>query len=83
MLPCTGPDAAREAVLGPFAGLSGVLAANFNVVTGMGGSPGTLERDITHARWLGATELRLYPRRGSASGPDLDAVGDALSRIGR
>ncbi|KQX79621.1 hypothetical protein AB0K86_24450 [Streptomyces clavifer] len=82
VLPCTGPDAAREAVLGPFAGLSGVLAANFNVVTGMGGSPGTLERDVAHARSLGATELRLY-HAGLASGPDLDAVGDALSRIGR
>ncbi|MET8173547.1 hypothetical protein [Streptomyces clavifer] len=82
VLPCTGPDAAREAMLGPFAGLSGVLAANFNVVTGMGGSPGTLERDVAHARSLGATELRLY-HAGLASGPDLDAVGDALSRIGR
>ncbi|WP_069172203.1 hypothetical protein [Streptomyces griseus] len=82
VLPCTGGDAAREAVLGPFAGLSGVLAANFNVVTGMGGSPGTLERDAAHARALGAGELRLY-HAGLASGPDLDAVTGALSRIGR
>ncbi|MEU5718171.1 hypothetical protein AB0G71_20745 [Streptomyces sp. NPDC020403] len=82
VLPCTGGDAAREAVLGPFAGLSGVLAANFNVVTGMGGSPGTLERDTVHARALGAGELRLY-HAGLASGPDLDAVARALSRIGR
>ncbi|MFE5242213.1 MULTISPECIES: hypothetical protein [unclassified Streptomyces] len=80
VLPCTGGDAAREAVLGPFAGLSGVLAANFNVVTGMGGSPGTLARDAAHAASLGAGELRLY-HAGLASGPDLRAVADALSAV--
>ncbi|MEU1126197.1 hypothetical protein ABZ371_22190 [Streptomyces sp. NPDC005899] len=82
VLPCTGGEAAREAVLGPFAGLTGVLAANFNVVTGMGGSPATLERDAAHARALGAGELRLY-HAGLASGPDLEAVAGALSRINR
>ncbi|WP_103514298.1 hypothetical protein [Streptomyces sp. SM10] len=80
VLPCTGGDAAREAVLGPFAGLSGVLAANFNVVSGMGGSPGTLERDAAHAASLGADQLRLY-HAGLASGPDLDAVTKALSAV--
>ncbi|MEU5167711.1 hypothetical protein [Streptomyces mutomycini] len=80
VLPCTGGDAAREAVLGPFAGLSGVLAANFNVVTGMGGSPGTLERDAAHAASLGADELRLY-HAGLASGPDLEAVTKALLAV--
>ncbi|MFC8229179.1 hypothetical protein [Streptomyces sp. NPDC057287] len=80
VLPCTGGDAAREAVLGPFAGLSGVLAANFNVVSGMGGSPGTLERDAAHAASLGADQLRLY-HAGLASGPDLDAVRKALSAV--
>lgn len=80
VLPCTGGDAAREAVLGPFAGLSGVLAANFNVVSGMGGSPGTLERDAAHAASLGANELRLY-HAGLASGPDLSAVTGALSAV--
>ncbi|MFG2431171.1 hypothetical protein [Streptomyces sp. NPDC048590] len=80
VLPCTGGDAAREAVLGPYAGLSGVVAANFNVVTGMGGSPSTLARDAAHAASLGAGELRLY-HAGLASGPDLSAVGDALSAI--
>lgn len=80
VLPCTGPDAAREAVLGPYAGRSGVLAANFNVVTGMGGSPGTLARDAAHAASLGAGELRLY-HAGLASGPDLRAVTDALSAL--
>ncbi|MEV2247206.1 hypothetical protein [Streptomyces sp. NPDC049970] len=80
VLPCTGADAAREAVLGPFAGLAGVLAANFNVVTGMGGSPGTLVRDAAHAVSLGANELRLY-HAGLASGPDLEAVRDALPHL--
>lgn len=80
VLPCTGGDAVREAVLGPFAGRGGVLAANFGVVTGMGGSPATLERDAAHARSLGAGELRLY-HAGLASGPDLAAVARALSRV--
>lgn len=80
VLPCTGLDAVREAALGPFAGRGGVLAANFGVVTGMGGSPATLERDAAHAASLGADQLRLY-HAGLASGPDLDAVADALSRL--
>ncbi|MFD4757381.1 hypothetical protein ACFWOJ_00380 [Streptomyces sp. NPDC058439] len=82
VLPCTGGEAAREAVLGPFAGRDGVLAANFTVVTGMGGSPATLERDAAHAASLGANQLRLY-HAGLASGPDLDAIAGALSRLGR
>lgn len=82
VLPCTGTDAAREAVLGPFAGREGVLAANLTVVRGMGGSPGTLERDAAHAASLGANQLRLY-HAGLASGPDLEAVAEALSRLGR
>ncbi|MEU1491173.1 hypothetical protein ACFYPA_36365 [Streptomyces sp. NPDC005775] len=82
VLPCTGQDAAREAVLGPFAGRAGVLAANLTVVRGMGGSPGTLERDAAHAASLGANQLRLY-HAGLASGPDLEAVTGALSRLGR
>lgn len=81
VLPCTGADPAREAVLGPFAGRAGVLAANFGVVTGMGGSPGTLERDAAHAASLGADQLRLY-HAGLASGPDLEAVAAALARLG-
>ncbi|MER5633359.1 hypothetical protein [Streptomyces nitrosporeus] len=85
VLPCSGGDAAREAVLGPFAEPSarhgGVLAANFSVVGGMGGSPATLARDAAHARDLGATEIRLY-HAGLASGPDLDAVREALTASG-
>ncbi|MFJ5722819.1 hypothetical protein [Streptomyces sp. NPDC093149] len=82
VLPCTGGDAVREAVLGPFAGREGVLAANFTVVSGMGGSPATLERDAAHAASLGANQLRLY-HAGLASDPDLRAVAGALSRLGR
>lgn len=82
VLPCTGGDAAREAVLGPFAGRGGVLAANLTVVRGMGGSPDTLERDAAHAASLGANQLRLY-HAGLASDPDLEAVARALSRVGR
>ncbi|WP_326696898.1 hypothetical protein OG909_05935 [Streptomyces sp. NBC_01754] len=80
VLPCTGGDTAREAVLAPFAAHGGVLAANFGVVSGMGGSPATLERDAAHARSLGAGELRLY-HAGLASGPDLATVASALSRL--
>lgn len=82
VLPCTGTNAAREAALGPFAGRGGVLAANLTVVRGMGGSPGTLESDAAHAASLGANQLRLY-HAGLASGPDLEAVAGALSRLGR
>ncbi|MFF8711670.1 hypothetical protein ACF07T_09545 [Streptomyces sp. NPDC015184] len=82
VLPCTGADAAREAVLGPFAGREGVLAANFCVVTGMGGSPAALERDAAHAASLGANQLRLY-HAGLASDPDLAAVAGALARLDR
>ncbi len=82
VLPCSGGDGARETVLGPFAGRGGVIAANLTVVRGMGGSPGTLERDAAHAASLGANQLRLY-HAGLASGPDLEAVAEALSRLGR
>ncbi|MFE7325275.1 hypothetical protein ACFU8W_09900 [Streptomyces sp. NPDC057565] len=82
VLPCTGGDAGRETYLGPFAGRQGVVAANFTVVTGMGGSPATLERDAIHAASLGANQLRLY-HAGLASDPDIEAVAEALSRLGR
>ncbi|MFC9234544.1 hypothetical protein ACFTZI_37175 [Streptomyces decoyicus] len=57
------------------------VAANFTVVSGLGGSPGTLAADAAHAASLGATELRLY-HAGLASDRDLAAVGDALREIG-
>ncbi len=57
------------------------IAANFTVVSGLGGSPGTLAADAAHAAALGATELRLY-HAGLASDRDLAAVGDALREIG-
>ncbi|BBA96592.1 putative alanine-rich protein [Actinacidiphila reveromycinica] len=80
VLPCTGGPAAREAVLTPFAAHrreDTVLAANFTVVAGMGGSPGTLAADAAHAAALGATELRLY-HAGLAGEADLAAVREAL-----
>lgn len=82
VLPCTG--GAAEEMLGPFAEHrtdSTVLAANFTVVGGMGGSPGTLADDAAEAASLGATELRLY-HAGLASDADLEAVTEALSRLG-
>lgn len=79
VLPCTG--GAAERLLPAFAdhrGESTVLAANFTVVSGMGGSPDTLARDAARAAELGATELRLY-HAGLASEADLTAVRAALS----
>ncbi|MDN3295117.1 hypothetical protein QWM81_13840 [Streptomyces ficellus] len=81
VLPCTGGGA--ETVLPPFAAharVDTVLAANFTVVTGMGGSPATLAADAARARELGATELRLY-HAGLASTPDLAAVTKALRAL--
>ncbi|GAA3194613.1 hypothetical protein GCM10010451_50920 [Streptomyces virens] len=77
VVPCTG----GAGLLTPFAreGRDGaVLAANFTVVSGMGGSPGTLAADAAEARRLGATELRLY-HAGLASDGDLEAVRSALA----
>ncbi len=77
VVPCTGDPGP----ITPFAreGREGaVLAANFTVVSGMGGSPGTLAADAAEARRLGATELRLY-HAGLASDADLAAVRSALS----
>ena len=79
VVPCTG-DAG---LLTPFAGEASedtVLAANFTVVSGMGGSPGTLAADADRARRLGATELRLY-HAGLASDGDLAAVRTALAGL--
>ncbi|GGS99737.1 MULTISPECIES: hypothetical protein [Streptomyces] len=77
VVPCTG----GTALLAPFAGQARagtVLAANLTVVSGMGGSPGTLAADAARARADGATELRLY-HAGLASDGDLAAVREALS----
>ncbi|MFE1976231.1 hypothetical protein [Streptomyces hygroscopicus] len=85
VLPCTGGEAARSAVLPPFVPHRGertVLAANFTVVTGMGGSPATLARDAAHAARLGADEIRLY-HAGLASDQDLAAVRTALTELSR
>ncbi|MGJ5750671.1 hypothetical protein FB563_5024 [Streptomyces puniciscabiei] len=77
VVPCTG----GTALLAPFAEAAGertVLAANLTVVSGMGGSPGTLAADAARARAQGATELRLY-HAGLASDGDLTSVREALS----
>ncbi|MET9527950.1 hypothetical protein [Streptomyces coeruleorubidus] len=76
VVPCAG----GAGTLTPFArqGKAGaVIAANFTVVSGMGGSPGTLAADAAEARRLGATELRLY-HAGLASDSDLATVAEAL-----
>ncbi|MFD8282413.1 hypothetical protein ACFV47_24895 [Streptomyces solisilvae] len=83
VLPCTGGEAARSGVLLPFVPHRTertVLAANFTVVAGMGGSPATLAQDAAHAVELGADELRLY-HAGLASDQDLEAVRTALAEL--
>ncbi|WP_406366818.1 hypothetical protein [Streptomyces sp. NBC_00645] len=83
VVPCT----AGAGPLTPFAeaveaGARGrVLAANFTVVSGMGGRPETLAADVAHAVGLGATELRLY-HAGLASERDLERVREVLARLG-
>ncbi|MEV5547841.1 hypothetical protein AB0L35_17180 [Streptomyces sp. NPDC052309] len=79
VVPCTG----GAGLLTPFAErrrAGTVLAANFTVVTGMGGSPATLAADAARARDLGATELRLY-HAGLAPDADLEAVRSALGGL--
>ncbi|MFI8188161.1 hypothetical protein ACIF8T_05015 [Streptomyces sp. NPDC085946] len=79
VVPCAGGPGLLE----PFAGqgrADAVVAANFTVVSGMGGSPGTLAADARRARERGATELRLY-HAGLASDGDLEAVRAALAAL--
>lgn len=79
VVPCAG----GPGLLTPFAeqGREGaVIGANFGVVSGMGGSPGTLAADAARARELGATEMRLY-HAGLASDGDLAAVRAALAGL--
>ncbi|GAA1884791.1 hypothetical protein [Streptantibioticus ferralitis] len=80
VLPCTGGAAERAAVLAPFGARRQVIAANFTVVSGMGGSPRTLAADAAHAAQLGANQLRLY-HAGLASDTDLAAVREALTAL--
>ncbi|GKQ38279.1 hypothetical protein [Streptomyces sp. A012304] len=77
VVPCAG----GPALLTPFADQAvpdAVLAANFTVVSGMGGSPRTLGADLARARELGATQVRLY-HAGLASDGDLEEVRAALA----
>jgi len=83
VVPCTG----GAGLLTPFAevGREGrerrVLAANFTVVSGMGGRPGALAADVERAVSLGATEIRLY-HAGLASDGDLEAVRGVVAEAG-
>ncbi|UYQ61459.1 hypothetical protein [Streptomyces peucetius] len=77
VVPCTGGPQLLE----PFAEHATdetVLAANFTVVTGMGGAPAALAASAAKAASLGATELRLY-HAGLAPDADLALLGPALS----
>ncbi|WP_405611760.1 hypothetical protein [Streptomyces sp. NBC_00076] len=79
VVPCAG----GTAPLTPFAEhrrADTVVAANFGLVSGMGGSPGTLAADAVRARELGATELRLY-HAGLASDGDLETAREALAGL--
>ncbi|MFJ1871577.1 hypothetical protein [Streptomyces chartreusis] len=79
VVPCAG----GPALLTPFAEqgrTDAVLAANLGVVSGMGGSPGTLAEDAARARELGANQIRLY-HAGLASDGDLDAVREGLAAL--
>ena len=84
VVPCTGSAAERADALGPFGAHAApgafTVAANFTVVSGMGGSPRTLADDAAHARALGADELRLY-HAGLAPDADLAAVREALHLV--
>ncbi|MET8694950.1 hypothetical protein ABZV65_20665 [Streptomyces bauhiniae] len=67
----------------PFAEHAGertVLAANFTVVSGMGGNPSALAEDAARARAEGANELRFY-HAGLASDADLAAVREGLAGL--
>ncbi|MEU1620510.1 hypothetical protein ABZ479_24800 [Streptomyces sp. NPDC005722] len=74
------PGVDLVAACGRLAGAGTVLAANFPVVAGMGGSPGTLAEDAARAAAAGATELRLY-HAGLASAADLAAVRAFLAAL--
>ncbi|MFC5214870.1 hypothetical protein [Streptomyces coerulescens] len=77
------PCAAGPGLLTPFAEqgrADTVVAANLGVVSGMGGSPGTLASDAARARERGATEIRLY-HAGLASDGDLAAVREGLAEL--
>jgi hypothetical protein len=76
----SGPGGSGEPSRSGAPGGTFTVAANFTVVSGMGGSPQTLEADAAHAHEVGARELRLY-HAGLAPDADLDAVGRALRSL--
>ncbi|WP_344496347.1 hypothetical protein [Streptomyces enissocaesilis] len=79
VVPCTGGPELLTPFVEHRADPGTVVAANLTVVSGMGGSPGTLAEDAARAAALGATELRLY-HAGLASDADLGLVRAALRR---
>ncbi|MFK4103006.1 hypothetical protein ACI2L1_23550 [Streptomyces sp. NPDC019531] len=78
VVPCAG----GPGLLTPFAQTrkDAVIAANFPVISAMGGSPATLAADVAAARELGATEVRLY-HAGLASDDDLSAIREGLAGL--
>lgn len=85
VLPCTGGRERRAALLRAASAHrrpGAALAANFTVVSGMGGRPGELAADAVHAAEHGATELRLY-HAGLASDTDLAQTAKALAELRR
>jgi hypothetical protein len=82
VVPCAGGVGAVAAFAEARAAAAGpVLAANFPVVSGMGGSPATLAEDAVRAASAGATELRRY-HVGLASDGFLGVVRGALAEVG-
>ncbi|GGY01495.1 hypothetical protein [Streptomyces anandii] len=79
VVPCTG-GAGQLTPFAEHARAGSVLAANFTIVSGMGGRPSALAQDARRARHLGAAELRLY-HAGLASDDDLAAVRSALAEL--
>jgi hypothetical protein len=72
------PSGSGLAAFAPHVRPGTVLAANFPIVAGLGGSPRTLGADAMRVAALGATELRLY-HAGLASDADLAAVRGAIA----
>ncbi|WP_149831219.1 hypothetical protein [Streptomyces tailanensis] len=82
VVPCAGGPGLLPAFAEETGAAGGaVLAANFGVVSGMGGSPGSLAEDAGRVAESGATEMRLY-HAGLASDADLVAVREALTAVG-
>ncbi|UQA96143.1 hypothetical protein [Streptomyces halobius] len=71
------PVTPRPAPMRPARSGTAILAADLTVVSGLGGSPGTLAADAAHAASPGVGALRRY-HAGLASDQDQSAVPAAL-----